>query len=113
MSLTIRGKITEILPIESGTSSAGKDWRKTSFVIDSGAQFNPNICFGLFGDEKIALIDNLKEGDEIDVSFNVSSREFNNKWYTQADAWKITKLAQSAQQEDSVPSATEEDNLPF
>ncbi|NQY66825.1 MAG: DUF3127 domain-containing protein, partial [Flavobacteriales bacterium] len=32
MSLTISGKITQILEVESGTSKAGKEWKKQNFV---------------------------------------------------------------------------------
>ena len=28
MGLSIEGKLTSILPVESGTSKAGKDWKK-------------------------------------------------------------------------------------
>ena len=52
MSLQIDGKIISILPIEKGTSKAGKDWQKMNFVIDTGDQFNPNVCFQIFGEEK-------------------------------------------------------------
>ena len=62
-----------------------------TFVIDTGDQYNPNIAFGLFGD-KTALVDNIAIGQEIEVSFNLSSREHNGKWYTQADCWKVTKI---------------------
>ena len=38
MSLAVKGRITKILSIESGTSKAGKEWKKQGFVIDTGAQ---------------------------------------------------------------------------
>ena len=49
MSLSIIGKLVKTLEIESGTSKAGKEWKKQSFIIDTGSQFNPEICFNLFG----------------------------------------------------------------
>ena len=49
MSLSIKGKVSQILNVESGTSKAGKDWKKQSFVVDTAAQFNPLVCFSLFG----------------------------------------------------------------
>lgn len=89
MSLTIKGKIVNILKVESGTSKAGKDWSKQSFVIDTGDEYNPNIAFGMFGEDKIAELAKYSVGQDVEVSFNLSSREFKDKWYTQADAWKI------------------------
>ena len=41
MSLAITGKLVKALDVESGTSKAGKEWKKQSFVIDTGAQYNP------------------------------------------------------------------------
>ena len=109
MSLGIKGKITKRLPIEKGTSKAGKEWQKQSFVIDTSAQYNPEVCFSLFGDEKIAMLTNFKDGDDVSVAFNVSSREFNGKFYHNLDAWKIN----AADQTKNTPIVEEEDDLPF
>ena len=87
--MKVKGKISKILPVKSGISKTGKEWKKQSFVIDNGDQYNLNICFSLFGDEKIKLLENLTVGQEVQVAFNLSSREFEGKWYHNVDAWKI------------------------
>jgi hypothetical protein len=87
--LSIKGKLKEKLTLESGTTKAGKEWKKQNFVIDTGDQYSPDVCFTLFGDEKIAILENFQEGQEVTVHFNVSSREFNGKYYHNIDAWKI------------------------
>ena len=51
MSLSVKGKLSRKLSVESGTSKAGKEWKKQSFIVDTGAQFNPEICFQLFGED--------------------------------------------------------------
>ena len=56
MSLTLRGKLSRKLSVESGTSKAGKDWQKQSFLVDTGSQYNPEVCFQLFGEEKIQML---------------------------------------------------------
>lgn len=91
MSLTIKGKLSQKLAKETVKTKDGKTYDKTTFVIDTGAEYNPLIAFGLFGD-KTALVDNIQVGQEIEVSFNLSSREHNGKWYTQADCWKVAKV---------------------
>ncbi|NQY08341.1 MAG: DUF3127 domain-containing protein [Flavobacteriales bacterium] len=120
MSLVITGKITDILNVESGTSKAGKEWKKQNFVVDTGAQFNPSVCFNLFGEEKIAVLQNFAVGQEVEVAFNVSSREFNGKYYHNIDAWKINAVAAGSADagapppvETDIPAATDEDDLPF
>ena len=87
--LIIKGTIKEKLTIETGTSKAGKDWSKQNFVLDTGSQYNPEVCFGLFGD-KVDLLNNFQEGQEVNVKFNVSSREFNGKYYHNLDCYHIS-----------------------
>ena len=105
MSLTIKGKLSKKLAKETVKTKDGKTYDKTTFVIDTGDQYNPLIAFGLFGD-KTALVDNVAIGQEIEVSFNLSSREHNGKWYTQADCWKISKVGSEQQANDL-------DDLPY
>lgn len=119
MSLAVTGKLVKTLDVESGTSKAGKEWKKQSFVIDTGSQYNPEICFQLFGDEKIAMIDGIQPGTEIEVSFNISSREYNGKYYHNIDAWRINRSAATVvdapmpTESFSNDQTSEEDDLPF
>ena len=121
MGLSVKGVIKKKLDVESGTSKAGKDWQSQSFILDTGAQYNPDICFKLFGEDKINLLTNLNEGDEVEVSFNLSSREWNGKWFTSADAWKIETSVENTDtveiDDSDIPifenNQTEEDDLPF
>tara|TARA_B100000676_G_C17714345_1_gene647958 strand:+ start:115 stop:513 length:399 start_codon:yes stop_codon:yes gene_type:complete len=91
MSLSIKGTVKQKLELEQGTSKAGNEWKSQSFILNTGAQYNPDICFKLFGEDKIQILSNINEGEEIEVFFNLSSREWNGKWFTSADAWKIEK----------------------
>lgn len=109
MSNIIQGKITKILDIEKGTSKAGKDWQKQAFVVDTGGEFNPEVCVSLFGD-KIDMIMDYNVDSEVIVHINISSREFNNKYYHNIDGWKIEPVAIDTTQE----AAPDDDSgLPF
>ena len=90
MSLQIKGKVQEILKSESGVSRAGKEWKKQEFVIETDEQYPRKVCFTLFND-KTSLVDGLSAGEEVEVSFNVESREYNGKWFHNINAWKIDK----------------------
>ena len=91
MSLTITGKLSRKLSIESGTSKAGNEWKKQTFLLDTGSQYNPEICFQLFGEDKIELLNHYNEGEQVQVSFNLSSKEYNGRYFHNIDAWKIEK----------------------
>jgi hypothetical protein len=107
--LKIKGKIVKVLDAESGTSKAGKEWIKQTFVIDTEAQYNNEIAFGLFGKDKVENFNKFnKVGDLVEVSFNISSREHNQKWYSQIDAWKVFKA-----KAETVETVDEADDLPF
>lgn len=34
----------------------------------------------------------MTEGNEVKVSFDLESREYNGKWYTDVKAWKVDRL---------------------
>ena len=68
--------------------------------------------------EKIEILKHHNEGDEIEVSFNLYSREFNGKYFHNIDAWRIESLANTeANQMQEAPEfdtpANEDDDLPF
>jgi hypothetical protein len=86
-SVQIHGTVKQILEEENGTTKAGKEWRKQSMIVDTGADFNNLVCINAFGDDKIHSLNKFEAGDTIDVSCNVYSREFNGKWYTSLDGW--------------------------
>ncbi len=120
--MEIKGKITKILPVASGTSKAGNEWKKQEFVIDfQDGQFPKQICFTLFND-KISLIDGMNTGTEVNVAFSLESREFNGRWYHNVNAWKVDTLSPEAPGDypppfgvDNVPPepADNGDDLPF
>tara|TARA_B100001093_G_scaffold520525_1_gene617727 strand:- start:54451 stop:54804 length:354 start_codon:yes stop_codon:yes gene_type:complete len=117
MSLSVKGTLTRKLEIESGTSKAGNEWKKQSFLIDTGNQYNPEICFQLFGEEKIEMLNHHDEGSKVEVSFNLSSREYNGRYFHNIDAWRIEGVEKSEQASEDIPefnsSDNDEDDLPF
>lgn len=122
MSMDVKGRVEQILPVQSGTSKAGKEWSKQEFIIETEEQFPKKICFTLFGD-KLSLISGISAGDEVEVFFNVESREFNGRWYHNINAWRINPVQASAEGPDFTPgdippppSGSDEppvDDLPF
>ncbi len=120
MSLQIKGKVQQILKPESGVSRAGKEWQKQEFVIETDEQFPRKVCFTLFND-KTSLVQELTPGEDVEVSFNLESREFNGKWYHNINAWKIDKPEETNFPEppefraEDIPPEPEDssDGLPF
>ena len=105
----VQGKITRVLEAQRGTSKAGKDWIKQDFIIETEAKFNPLVCLTLFGDEKVKMLESHKLGDVVTVSYNLSSKEFNGRFYTSANAWSIKSSNGMSEKFDHV----EVNDMPF
>ncbi len=110
MSLEIQGKIIKIMPMQSGNSARGQ-WQKQEFVIETKDKFPKKACFSVWGD-KIDSLKNYTEGAEVTVSFNVESREYNQRWYTDLRAWKIEGTGSATPPADAPPPFTEDDIPP-
>lgn len=91
MSLEITGKLIQKLPEVGGTSKSGNAWKKQEFVIETDDQYPKKICANLWGDNADVL-NNFQIGENVKMSFNIESREFNGRWYTDVRAWKLEKV---------------------
>ena len=90
------------LPVETGTGKNGQ-WVKNQFVTETTGQFPVKQCFAIWGD-KSSMVANLKHGQEILVKFDLSSREYNGRWFTEAKAFAIeTGAVQAAPQQSAAP----------
>jgi hypothetical protein len=43
----------------------------------------------VWGEDKVRDLEKYQIGDKVKVSFNISSREYNGRWYTDVRAWRI------------------------
>jgi len=109
-TLEITGKITHILDPQSGTSANG-DWKKQEFVIETENQYPKHIKFLCFG-KAVDLVENLNIDDNVTVSFNLESREYNEKWYTDAKAWRIVNNSPATKSKSVDPLTESQRQLP-
>ena len=88
-----RGTITFMSDVQSGMSQNGNPWYRQTIVVDV-AGFNGSY-------RKVALqasgnlIQNLEGamiGDKVDISYQVTAREWNGKWYNNVDLYKVEFL---------------------
>lgn len=95
--MDISGKIIAILPQQSGQGKNGT-WRSQDFVIETSDQYPKKICINLFNDR----IDKfpIAIGDAVTVSFDIESREYNERWYTTIRAWNVKKNDEGTSQSD-------------
>ncbi|QZE14606.1 DUF3127 domain-containing protein [Halosquirtibacter laminarini] len=135
MSFTVKGKLEKVLDMVTGTSARG-EWKKREFVITTQEeQYPKTICFTLFND-KVSLIEGFQPGSDVEVSFQVESREYQGRYFHNVNAWRIQPAVAAApgEAQGTVPqfdpnsfatpasndntaannsAASEDDDLPF
>ena len=127
MALEIEGRIARKLNVQTGTSARGA-WSKQEFILEyQEGNFPSQICMYVWGEDKVRDLEKYQVGDKVRISFNLSSREFNGRWYTDVRAWRIEPAGQAAQPVgsysaptdvpapsiDDLPASDGEDDLPF
>jgi hypothetical protein len=95
--MEINGRIIELLPEKTGQSARGP-WRKQEYVLETGGQYPKKICFMVWSDKIDEFA--IKEGENLAVSIDIESREYNGRWYTDVKAWQVSRAGAEA---DSIP----------
>lgn len=129
MALELEGTLRQKLGVQQGTSARGQ-WAKQEFILEyPDGNFTSQVCFTVFGQDKLAELDKYQAGDRIKVSFNLKSREYNGRWYTDVSVWRIAPAGAAAPAApapappvENIPAPTlddmpadssESDDLPF
>ena len=106
--MNIVGKVIKILDARTGVSQrTGNEWYIREFVIETEDQYPVKLCIQVSGKDKWEQW-NVQVGNKYDVSFNISSREWNEKWFTSVDAWKITLVAENSTNNSNDNNAKQE-----
>ena len=108
MALELEGRIARKFAPQTGTSARGA-WSKQEFIFEyQEGQFPTQVCMNVWGEDKVRELDKYQVGDKVKISFNLSSREYNGRWYTDVRAWRIEPAGavQPAQQYASAAPAT-------
>lgn len=110
--MQITAKLIQTLPLQTGQGKNG-DWKKQDIIVETKGQYTKKICISLWGDK--INPEQLTVGNELDIDFDIESREYNGKWYTEVKAWKIEVSSLSALTSTfkEVLPIGDEDALPF
>jgi hypothetical protein len=120
--MNIKGKIYQIF----STQKVSDTFQKREFVVEyrENPQYPEYLKFELIQD-KCELLDSMKEGQLIDVYFNLKGREWINPkgeklYFNSLQAWRIDAIEENEDQtsytppdEDELSSFSDDDVLPF
>ena len=101
--LKVNGKVK--LLMDAQTFDSG--FTKRDFVVTTQEQYPQDVKLEVT-QAKVTLLDNLKEGDNVDVFFNIRGNEYNDRYFVNLQAWKIevataTETIAPAQQKQDEP----------
>ena len=120
--MQLSATLIRILPTQSGTGKNG-EWKKQNLVFETQAQFPKKICISFWGD-KLQSVE-LRESETYVIDFDIESRDYNGKWFTDLKAWKIVQNSsptnlhstfaetKSDKKSENSEFTEEEDDFPF
>ena len=106
--MKLKERVLEVTELQSGTSEkTGNQWSSRDLVLITDERYPRKIALTFKG-MHCQLLDNIKPGDIVEVSFDAESRLVNGRYYTTLYAWQAT-VVQPAQQQtgaaQTVPAA--------
>ena len=126
--MELQVKVTQVLEKQTINKKDGGTIEKAAFVGETFGQYPKKVKFDVMGEKLEQIMMNARVGATVTVSFDVESREWQGRWYTDLKAWKIVAMdgqgqqgQQAQQQQSPVPNAQpalaqeeeKKDDLPF
>lgn len=84
--MQLTAKLVQLLPLQTGAGKNGP-WKKQDIIVETEGQYPKKVCISIWGDKINDSL--LKTGAMLTISFDVESREYNGRWYTDVKAWKV------------------------
>lgn len=84
--MNIKGKLIQLLDLQTGIGKNGQ-WKKQDIILEIEGTYPKKICMSIWGDkinEKELVI-----GNQLVIDFDLESREYNGKWYTDVRVSRI------------------------
>ncbi|MCB0527998.1 MAG: DUF3127 domain-containing protein [Saprospiraceae bacterium] len=87
MAFEVEGKLHRIFPTEQKSAS----FSAREFVLEVPDGNYPQLVKFQAVQERCSLLDTYQEGDRVKVSFDLRGREWNGKYLTNLNAWRIER----------------------
>ncbi|MBK9338971.1 MAG: DUF3127 domain-containing protein [Lewinellaceae bacterium] len=104
MAFEVEGKLHRIFPTEQKTAS----FQAREFVLEIPDGNYPQLIKFQSVQERCALLDTFNEGDQIKVSFDLRGREWNGKYLTNLNAWRVERAGEGGGSGAATTGATAE-----
>jgi hypothetical protein len=116
--MQLTAKLIQLLPLQSGTGKNGP-WKKQDIIVETESQYPRKICISIWGDKISEGM--LKVGNSLKIDFDIESREYNGRWYTDVKARKIEAAGEGPRGDTNISEedlhdttfTSSDDDLPF
>lgn len=82
----LTGVVKTVFELKSGISKNNKDWATRDVLLTCGDKYPKDVIVKLFNDNARQT---LKLGQEITVEYDIESREYQGRYYTDIKVFKI------------------------
>ena len=114
--MELKAKLIQLLPLQTGTGKNG-EWKKQDIIVETEGQYPKKVCVSIWGDK--INTSQLQIGKNLQISFDIESREYNGRWYTDVKAWKIEAAGAGSDAPDQADDmhntsfTSSDEDLPF
>lgn len=108
MSFEVEGKLHKKFETEAKTNT----FQARDFVIEVADGNYPQMVKFQLVQDRCSLIDDYNEGDQIKVHFDLRGREWNGKYFTNLNAWRIEAVSVGASSATPPPPADQGGDFP-
>lgn len=104
--------------VESGMAKSGNAWYRQTIVVDvEGYKGSFRKVAIQASGNMVGEIEKVQIGERVEVTYQVTAREWNGKWYNNVDLYNISSLeAEQTSQplvQPNTPMTPQEGDLPF
>lgn len=100
--MEFEGVVLQVLPVFKTNTQRG-EFVKQEVVFEQPGEFSRKVCVAFTGD-RVPQAQALNPGEKVKISFNIESREWNGRWFTEIRGWKLERLdAQGAAPQYGAP----------
>lgn len=92
--MEIQVNVTQVLGTQVINKRDGSTTQKAAFIGETFGQYPKKLKFDVMGDKLEQIMSAVKVGAQLTVSFDVESREWQGKWYTDLKVWRTQSLQQ-------------------
>ncbi len=89
MAFEVEGKLHKIFPTEQKSAS----FSAREFVLEIPDGNYPQLVKFQAVQDRCGLIDSFEEGDMVKVSFDLRGREWQGKYFSNLNAWRVDRVS--------------------